>query len=94
MPRAPFSLRFISLAISFALTSLTSIYSQEIPSAATNKADSENSKNSLYDGLESIRSHFGFPGMACGRITKNGALTLEVCGVAKQGETTRLKKTV
>lgn len=92
MPRAPFSLRFISLAISFALTSLTSIYSQEIPSAATNKADSENSKNSLYDGLESIRSHFGFPGMACGRITKNGALTLEVCGVAKQGETTRLKK--
>lgn len=83
---------FLSLAVCFTLAGSADIHSQQLPSEAANKATSDEPRSQLYEGLESIRSHFGFPGMACGRLTREGTIKLEVCGVAKQGTTTRLEQ--
>lgn len=81
-----------SLAVCFAIATSAVMDAQDISSDTTGKIVSDETKSSLYEGLESIRSHFGFPGMACGLLTKDGNVELEVCGVAKQGTETRLEK--
>lgn len=82
------------LSLSFCLTLADSsvIHSQDSAPKAIMPTASDEPKGQLYEGLEKIRSHFGFPGMACGRLAKDGSVSFEVCGVAKQGDATPLDK--
>lgn len=71
---------------------MTHVFSLCIPQPPELEESSETRSLDLSEKLDRIRSQFEFPGMACGKLTKQGGMSIGVCGIAKEGESAPLEK--